>query len=86
MTETHTEDDIAQLFDLERDPDERHNLAFWPQYAERVQEMDALVLKDWEIPHIPLHSTWNDLNERKQRQLLQGLDIINTRPPPPFEE
>jgi choline-sulfatase len=78
----HTDDDICQLYDLERDPDERHNLAFSPEYAERVRAMDDIVMRDWEIPEVPPHSTWNDLHERKQRQLLAGLDIINVRPPP----
>lgn len=81
----HTEDDIAQLFDLEQDPDERFNLAFSPRYAERVAAMEKAVMAGWEIPNVPPHSAWNDLNERKQRQLLAGLDMINTRPPIPFE-
>lgn len=77
----HTEDDIDQLFDLGRDPDERHNLAFSPEHAARVAAMEQTVMRDWEIPHVPPESTWNDLAERKQRQLLAGLNIINVRPP-----
>ncbi|HTL28467.1 MAG TPA: hypothetical protein VL282_04580, partial [Tepidisphaeraceae bacterium] len=81
----HTEDDICQLFDLERDPDERYNLAFSPQYAKRIAEMEERVMRDWEIPEVPAYTTWNDLEERKQRQLLAGLDIVNTRPRSPLD-
>lgn len=77
----HTEEDICELYDLQRDPMERDNLAWYPEYAERVQAMDALVLRDWEIPEVPIHATWNDLNERKQKQRLRGLPIIDVRPP-----
>ena len=89
----HTEDDICELYDLEQDPEERVNLAWYPHYAKRVERMDREVMSDWEIPDIPLHGTWRDLNERKQKQLLRGEDIIDTRPyaqppfpPPPVDE
>jgi len=43
------------------------NLAWYPQYASRIQQMDELVMADWKIPEIPAWAAWNDLNERKQR-------------------
>jgi choline-sulfatase len=76
----HTEDDINELYDLENDPEERLNLAWYPQYADLVAEMEAKVMEGWEIPDIPLHAQWADLNERKQKQCLTGIDIVNTRP------
>ncbi|MFW6058818.1 MAG: sulfatase [Phycisphaeraceae bacterium] len=79
----HTEEDICELYDLHHDPEERFNLAWYPQYAELVERMDQLVMADWEIPELPAYAPWNDLNERKQRQRLQGLDIIDVRPEPP---
>jgi arylsulfatase A-like enzyme len=79
----HTEEDICELYDLELDPDERINLAWYPQYAQRVERMDALVMDGWEIPDVPIHAGWYDLNERKQKQRLKGMDIIDPRPPLP---
>ncbi|MFW5802973.1 MAG: sulfatase [Verrucomicrobiota bacterium] len=79
----HTEEDICELYDLENDPGELFNLAWYPEYREQVEKYDALVMEDWEIPHVPVHGTWNDLNERKQRQRLAGLDITDPRPPLP---
>lgn len=76
----HTEEDICELYDIKNDPDERINLAWYPQYAARVKAMEQIVLKDWDIPELPIHAMWNDLNERKQRQRLQGLSIQNYRP------
>lgn len=79
----HTENDINELYDLENDSLEEHNLAFYPGYADICREMEQLVLRDWDIPEVPLYATWNDLNERKQNQLLNGLKIHNFRPKPP---
>jgi len=79
----HTEDDICELYDLNHDPDEMLNLAWYPQYRPLVEHYDALVCADWDIPDMPLYATWRDLNERKQKQRLAGLDIIDTRPPLP---
>ncbi len=79
----HTEDDIDELYDLQHDPGELLNLAWYPQYAGLVEHYEQLVLADWEIPEVPLWSAWNDLNERKQKQRLAGMDIIDTRPPLP---
>lgn len=76
----HTEEDISELYDLENDPAELLNLAWYPEYRELVEKYDALVMADWEIPEVPVHGTWNDLNERKQRQRLAGLDIADPRP------
>ena len=76
----HTEEDISELYDLENDPGELLNLAWYPEYRELVEKYDALVMADWEIPEVPVHGTWNDLNERKQRQRLAGLDIVDPRP------
>lgn len=79
----HTEEDINELYDLVNDPDERINLAWYPQYAPLIERLEQRLLSDWEIPELPLHAAWNDLNERKQRQRLQGMDIIDPRPEPP---
>jgi len=79
----HTEEDICELYDLEHDPTESINLAWFPQYAQRVQRMHELVMADWEIPEVPVWAAWNDLNERKQRLRLTGPDIIDPRPAPP---
>jgi len=78
----YTEHDICELYDLANDPDETINLAWYPQYRERVEAMDRIVKDDWEMPKVPLWGTWNDLNMRKQRQRLAGVDIIDTRPRP----
>lgn len=89
----HTEDDICELYDLEQDPEERVNLAWYPHYARRIERMDREVMSDWEVPDVPLYAMWGDLNERKQKQRLRGEDIIDTRPyaqppfpPPPIDE
>jgi hypothetical protein len=79
----HTEDDVNELYDLENDPGERINLAWYSQYADLVDEFDRAVLSDWEIPDVPLWAAWNDLNERKQRQRLSGEDVRDVRPAPP---
>ncbi len=79
----HTEEDICELYDLRHDPDEMLNLAWYPQYASLVEKYDRLVLADWEIPELPIFAPWNDLSERKQRQRLAGLDILDVRPPLP---
>lgn len=79
----HTEEDICELYDLENDPLESINLAWYPQYADRVRRMEELVMADWEIPHVPVWGTWNDLNERKQRLRLSGAKLIDPRPPLP---
>ncbi|MCZ7648463.1 MAG: sulfatase-like hydrolase/transferase [Planctomycetota bacterium] len=79
----HTVDDVNELYDLQNDPLETLNLAWYPQYAERVAAMDRLVLADWEVPDLPPWAGWTDLNERKQRQRLAGLPIPDTRPPLP---
>jgi choline-sulfatase len=79
----HTVDDVNELYDLENDPDERINLAWYPAYADLVEEMNERVLEDWEIPDVPIWAQWADLNERKQRQRLAGLDITDARPEPP---
>jgi choline-sulfatase len=76
----HTEEDICELYDLTHDPDELINLAWYPQYADLVRRYDQLVLSDWEVPNLPVYAAWNDLNERKQRQRLAGLDIIDVFP------
>lgn len=76
----HTEDDICELYDLENDPQESLNLAWYEPYAEKVAAMDALVMRDWEVPDVPLWGTWNDLNERKQKLRLSGREIIDPRP------
>ena len=79
----HTEEDVCELYDLENDPLESVNLAWYPQYAKRIQQMDDLVMADWEIPDVPVWAAWNDLNERKQRLRLTDPDIIDPRPEPP---
>jgi len=79
----HTEEDVCELYDLHHDPSERYNLAWHPEYAELVREMDALAMEGWEIPEVPTHAAWNDLHERKQAQRLKGLDIVDPRPAPP---
>ena len=79
----HTEEDICELYDIEMDPLESINLAWYSQYAERVARMEELVMADWEVPDVPIWSTWNDLNERKQQMRLRGDDIIDPRPTPP---
>ena len=79
----HTEEDICELYDLDNDPLESVNLAWYPQYATRIRQMDDLVMADWEIPDLPVWATWNDLNERKQRLRLTDPDIIDPRPEPP---
>ena len=79
----HTEEDICELYDLENDPLESVNLAWYPQYANRIREMDDLAMTDWEIPEIPVWAAWNDLNERKQQLRLTDPDIIDPRPAPP---
>lgn len=79
----HTEEDICELYDLENDPQESINLAWYPQYAPRIRSMHELVTADWEIPEIPVWAAWNDLNERKQRLRLTDPDIIDPRPEPP---
>ncbi|MBQ37861.1 MAG: hypothetical protein CME04_15855 [Gemmatimonadaceae bacterium] len=79
----HTEEDICELYDLDNDPLESVNLAWYPQYAQRIAEMDELVMADWEIPEVPVWAAWNDLNERKQRLRLTDPDIIDPRPDPP---
>jgi arylsulfatase A-like enzyme len=76
----HTEEDICELYDVVNDPEESINLAWYPQYAKRVEEMEALVMADWEIPHVPVWAAWNDLNERKQKLRLSGVDFIDPRP------
>lgn len=79
----HTEEDICELYDLQNDPLEQINLAWYPQYAARVESMHKQVMNGWEIPEIPVYAAWNDLNERKQRLRLQAPDIIDPRPPAP---
>ena len=79
----HTEEDICELYDIESDPLESINLAWYSQYAERIRRMEELVTADWEIPHVPVWAAWNDLNERKQRMRLSGAKIIDPRPRPP---
>jgi len=79
----HTEEDICELYDIENDPLESINLAWYSQYAERIRRMEELVTADWEIPHVPVWAAWNDLNERKQRMRLSGAKIIDPRPRPP---
>ena len=81
----HTEEDICELFDLKNDPGEEINLAWYPKYAPLVEKMDRIVMRDWEVPEIPIYAAWDDLNERKQKQRLMGAPIIDVRPkPPPF--
>jgi arylsulfatase A-like enzyme len=79
----HTEEDICELYDIENDPLESINLAWYSQYSDRVNHMDDGVLDGWEIPELPVWAPWNDLNERKQRLRLSGADIIDPRPEPP---
>ncbi|MBT5058185.1 MAG: sulfatase-like hydrolase/transferase [Gemmatimonadetes bacterium] len=79
----HTEEDVCELYDLENDPLESINLAWYPQYAERIAQMEKLVMAGWEIPEVPVWAAWNDLNERKQKMRLSGADIIDPRPAPP---
>lgn len=79
----HTEEDICELYDLQNDPMESINLAWYQQYADRVERMDRLVMEGWEIPDVPVWAAWNDLNERKQRIRLRGADVIDPRPEPP---
>ena len=76
----HTEEDICELYDIENDPTESINLAWYPQYAKRIENMEKLVMADWEIPDVPVWAAWNDLNERKQRIRLGGADLIDPRP------
>jgi arylsulfatase A-like enzyme len=79
----HTEEDVCELYDLDNDPLESVNLAWYPQYATRIRQMDELVMADWEIPGLPVWAVWNDLNERKQRLRLTDPDIIDPRQEPP---
>ena len=79
----HTEEDICELYDIENDPLESINLAWYPQYVERIARMEALAMNSWEIPEVPVWAAWNDLNERKQKMRLSGADIIDPRPAPP---
>jgi choline-sulfatase len=79
----HTEEDICELYDLENDPLEQINLAWYPQYASLVEEMERQVMEGWEIPEVPVWAAWNDLNERKQRLRLTDPDIVDPRPAPP---
>ncbi|MEE2834202.1 MAG: sulfatase-like hydrolase/transferase [Candidatus Latescibacterota bacterium] len=79
----HTEEDVCELYDLDNDPLESVNLAWYPQYATRIRQMDELVMADWEIPGLPVWAVWNDLNERKQRLRLTDPDIIDPRPESP---
>ena len=79
----HTEEDICELYDLEKDPQEGINLAWYPQYAGRIRRMEELAMDGWEIPEVPVWAAWNDLNERKQRLRLSDPDIIDPRPEPP---
>lgn len=46
----HSEGDLHQLYDLERDPDENVNLIDDPAYARIAAELDAQVCLDWEKP------------------------------------
>ena len=78
-----TEEDVCELCDLDNDPLESVNLAWYPQYATRIRQMDELVMADWEIPGLPVWAVWNDLNERKQRLRLTDPDIIDPRQEPP---
>jgi choline-sulfatase len=41
--------DIAQLYDMEDDPDEMENLAVSPEYREICSELEARVMEGWEI-------------------------------------
>jgi arylsulfatase A-like enzyme len=79
----YTLDDINELYDIENDPEEKYNLCMYPAYAAIAKEMEKQVLKDWDIPDLPSCAPWNDLNERKQKQLLNGKKIPNYRPAPP---
>ena len=79
----HTEEDICELYDLQNDPREQINLAWYSQYADRVARMDALAMDGWEVPDVPVWAAWNDLNERKQKLRLSAPDIIDPRPAPP---
>jgi hypothetical protein len=79
----HTEEDICELYDIENDPLESINLAWYPQYADRIARMEELAMTGWEIPEIPVWAAWNDLNERKQKMRLRDADIIDPRPTPP---
>lgn len=79
----HTEEDICELYDLENDPLESINLAWFPQYANRITRMENIVMEDWEIPDVPVWAAWNDLNERKQKLRLSNPGIIDPRPEPP---
>ena len=79
----HTEEDICELYDLDNDPLESINLAWYPQYTDRINRMEELVMEGWEIPEVPLWAPWNDLNERKQKMRLSGANIIDPRSPLP---
>jgi choline-sulfatase len=46
----HSPVDPDQLYDLQSDPDERHNLAAGPQHAARVREFLAEVARRWDLP------------------------------------
>jgi uncharacterized sulfatase len=43
----------AQLYDMEQDPQELHNLAADPKHAATVAELKALVAKNWSQPWVP---------------------------------
>lgn len=79
----YTLDDINELYDIENDPMEMHNLCMYSSYAKIAEKMEKKVLEDWIIPNLPLYALWNDLRERKQKQLLAGAPVKNYRPAPP---
>lgn len=79
----YTLDDINELYDMENDPEEMHNLCFYPAYKDIATKMEQWALENWQRPDLPIYATWNDLNERKQLQLQNGLELMHHRPKAP---
>ena len=48
----HTPVDPDQLYDLQTDPDERHNLATSREHAGRIDEFRAEVARRWDVPSL----------------------------------
>jgi choline-sulfatase len=54
----------SELFDLERDPDEWHNLIGDPQYAEKARELEEIACRTWEPERLD-ELRWQSEERRK---------------------